>query len=219
MRDETLHYETVEPVLKDILYRLMSCSLFDKFRLVGGTALSLQLGHRISVDIDLFTDVEYGSVDFFEIQSWLRSEFPYCEGDCGENVGFGTYYMVGYNRENCIKLDLYYTDTFIRPTRVVDGIRMATVEEIAAMKLSAVSRGGRKKDFWDIHELHSMMPLSKMFDFYEERYPYESERMEILTRLSDFSQADEEVDPRCLRGEIWQFIKMDILSWVEDFPN
>lgn len=147
MKDDLLHYETVEPILKDILAKLMSCSLFDRFRLVGGTSLSLQLGHRISVDIDLFTDVEYDSIDFLEIQSWLRSTFPYCEGECGENTGFGTYYMIGYDRDKCVKLDLYYTDDFIRPVKVVDNIRMATVEEIAAMKLSAISRGGRKRIF------------------------------------------------------------------------
>lgn len=61
-----------------------------------------------------------------------------------------------------------------------------------------------------------MIPLSKMLDFYEERYPYESERAEVINRLSDFSKADDEVDPRCLKGEIWQFIKMDIIGWIEE---
>ncbi len=216
MSYDRLHYETVEPILKDILYRLMLCPLFDRFRLVGGTALSLQLGHRVSVDIDLFTDAEYGSIDFVAIQSWLRSEFPYCDGECGDNVGFGTYYMIGNSRNECIKLDLYYTDSFIRPLKVVDNIRMAAVEEIAAMKISAVSRGGRKKDFWDIHELHNILPFSNMLDLYEERYPFENERADVIKSFYDFSRADDEVDPRCLKGEIWQFIKMDILEWIEE---
>ena len=59
-----LFYETVSPLLKSILELLMKEDIFKVFRLVGGTALSLQLGHRKSVDIDLFTEAEYGSVDF-----------------------------------------------------------------------------------------------------------------------------------------------------------
>ncbi|MGB3452693.1 MAG: nucleotidyl transferase AbiEii/AbiGii toxin family protein [Moheibacter sp.] len=42
--------------------------------MVGGTALSLQLGHRTSVDIDLFSDLEYGSIDFKVIDTFLKSE-------------------------------------------------------------------------------------------------------------------------------------------------
>ncbi|MCG9898690.1 MAG: nucleotidyl transferase AbiEii/AbiGii toxin family protein [Hydrotalea sp.] len=46
--------------------------IFDPFRLVGGTALSLYFGHRMSVDIDLFTDAPYGTIDFDKIESWLK---------------------------------------------------------------------------------------------------------------------------------------------------
>jgi len=59
-----IHWKTVNGLLRETLLLLMKSKEFDKFRLVGGTALSLQLGHRISVDIDLFTDADYGSIDF-----------------------------------------------------------------------------------------------------------------------------------------------------------
>lgn len=62
---------------KNALIKLMSCEELSQFRLVGGTALSLQLGHRISVDIDLFTDAPYESVDFAKIDSLLNAMFPY----------------------------------------------------------------------------------------------------------------------------------------------
>lgn len=52
----------------------MSNDLFLPFLLVGGISLSLQLGHRMSVDIDLFSDHEYDSIDFQKIQSYLRSQ-------------------------------------------------------------------------------------------------------------------------------------------------
>lgn len=58
-----IHWQTVNELLRETLLLLMQSEEFDSFRLGGGTALSLQLSHRISVDIDLFTDEDYGSID------------------------------------------------------------------------------------------------------------------------------------------------------------
>lgn len=69
--------------------------LFAPFRLVGGTALSLQLGHRMSDDIDLFTDHEYGSIDFDAIDSYLRNQFHYVTPKIPGPMGMGVSYMVG----------------------------------------------------------------------------------------------------------------------------
>jgi hypothetical protein len=66
-----MYWNTVSPLLERVLIDLMTEELFSPFRLVGGTALSLQIGHRESVDIDLFTDADYGSIDFKEIGSFL----------------------------------------------------------------------------------------------------------------------------------------------------
>lgn len=63
MDNKRLHFESVSTLLKESLYILMQEPLFSPFRLVGGTNLSLRYGHRLSVDIDLFTDTEYGSLD------------------------------------------------------------------------------------------------------------------------------------------------------------
>ena len=59
-----IHRNTVSDTLWHTLIELMEWEELKSFQLVGGTALSLQIGHRMSVDIDLFTDVEYGSIDF-----------------------------------------------------------------------------------------------------------------------------------------------------------
>lgn len=63
-----LYLNTVSDLLWNSLKQLMSIKEFDSFRIVGGTSLSLQLGHRESVDIDLFTDAEYGSLDFNKLE-------------------------------------------------------------------------------------------------------------------------------------------------------
>jgi len=59
-----LYWNTVNELLKNSLLTLMKAKELLDFRLVGGTALSLHLGHRMSVDIDLFTDATYKSIDF-----------------------------------------------------------------------------------------------------------------------------------------------------------
>ena len=68
-----LHYETVSKPLLECLQKLMTHAVFNDFVLVGGTALSLQLGHRMSVDIDLFTANAYGSLNLEEIKSALAT--------------------------------------------------------------------------------------------------------------------------------------------------
>lgn len=86
MADNRLHYETVSPLLRNVLHEMMSCEIFAPFLLVGGTALSLQLGHRVSDDIDLFTDAEYGSLGLSGNAIVASgTDFRYCIGDCGTN--------------------------------------------------------------------------------------------------------------------------------------
>ena len=87
MITNSLHYETISPMLKDTLCELMENELFSPFRLVGGTNLSLRYGHRKSVDIDLFTDAEYGSLDFVVFENWLKFRFPYY--DCPDKTSLG----------------------------------------------------------------------------------------------------------------------------------
>ena len=212
MKRNELQYQTVKPILRSTLERLMGMEEFRPFRLVGGTSLSLRYGHRMSDDIDLFTDAEYGSLDFHRLQEILRKEFPYCQGDCGDIVGFGVSYIVGNSKEDCVKLDLFYTDPFIRPMEVFGTIRMAAVEDIVAMKMDVVSRGGRKKDFWDLHMLRNHYSVEQMLSLYEERYPYGATREECVSGLTNFSVADTEPDPICLQDKVWQLIKLEFIE-------
>ena len=212
MKHKELQYRTVKPILRSTLERLMRIDEFRPFRLVGGTSLSLRYGHRISDDIDLFTDAEYGSIDFQLLQEILRREFPYCQGDCGEIVSFGTSYLVGNSKEDNVKLDLFYTDPFIRPMDQIESIRMASLDDIVAMKMDVISRGGRKKDFWDLHILRHKYTIEQMLSLYKERYPYGATDEECIAGLTNFSVADSDPDPTCLLGKIWQLIKLDFVE-------
>lgn len=210
-----LHYNVLTSMLLTVLKSCMSEKIFDSFRLVGGTALSLQRGHRESVDIDLFTDAEYQSIDFDVIDNWLSANYAYMESNNIKPVGMGKSYFVGKSKEDCIKMDLFYTDNFIDKPFIVDGIRLATVEEIIAMKMDVIMRGGRKKDFWDIHELIEDYTIDDMLSLHNKRYPYYHDKALLLTKLTDFKNADDDFDPLCLYGKHWELIKLDILRFAD----
>jgi predicted nucleotidyltransferase component of viral defense system len=183
---------------------------FNPFRLVGGTALSLQLGHRVSVDIDLFTDSDYGSIDFTAIDNLLEKTFSFTEMLYAGNTGFGKSYYIGSSKNEAVKLDIFYTDLFIRPIIEKDFVRMASIEEIAAMKMEVIGNGGRKKDFWDVHELLDYLSPEQMLAFHAERYPYSHSKDALINKLVDFQFADDDLDPICLKGKYWELIKVDI---------
>jgi predicted nucleotidyltransferase component of viral defense system len=207
---DRLYWDTVKPLLKGTLTSLMKSDLFQPFRLVGGTSLSLQLDHRMSDDIDLFTDHPYGSVDFQVIDKFLRESFPYVSDLANALIGIGASYLVGDSKDDVVKLDLYYTDLFIQPPLQIGSHRLATVEEIVAMKIDIVQRKARKKDFWDIHEFLSFFSIAQMIALHEKRYPFSHDETRIRTNFTDFSRADQDFDPICLKGKYWELIKLDI---------
>lgn len=209
-----LHFNTVTPLLKSILEDLMQADPFASFRLVGGTALSLYYGHRMSVDIDLFSDHEYGSLDFKAMDDYLREHYFYVDSMDIAPIGMGKSYYIGRSAEESVKLDLYYTDPFIDDVQLLSGIRLASRAEIAAMKLDVVQRTGRKKDFWDIDQLREDFTIDALFDLHEKRYPYTHDRELLKEKFTDFSQADDDFEPLCLRGRHWELIKLDVMELI-----
>ena len=210
-----LYYNTVNDLLKNSLITLMNAPVFQNFRLVGGTALSLQIGHRESIDIDLFSDAEYGTLNFKEIEDFLRNNFDHVDF-LDVPPAMGKAYFVGNNENSTIKLDIFYTDTFIQPFIEVDGIRMATIEEIIAMKVDVIQRGGRKKDFWDLHNLLDSYSINQMIELHEQRYPYTHDRNLIIQNFISFEQADDDFDPICYKGKYWAFIKEDFEEIIKN---
>jgi len=210
-----LFWNSVTPLLRTVLTKMMEEGPFQQFRLVGGTSLSLQLGHRFSVDIDLFTDAPYDSIDFGVIDNFLADSFTYVSEPKQGIIGIGQSYLVGESEEETVKLDLYYTDTFIQHELVVEPFRLATVEEIIAMKIDIVQRVARKKDFWDLHELLEKYSPSKMIELHKTRYPYNHDEEVIRTNFTNFSMADDDFDPICLKGKHWELIKYDFVQVLQ----
>lgn len=209
----------VSPLLLDILSAIMNDPMFSSFRLVGGTNLALRYKHRESVDIDLFTDAEYGSLNFKSYENWFKSHYPYVESsDTSSKIGMGRMYYVGYNKDEAVKVDLIYeSEPFLFPEDTMNNVRMATAKEIGVMKLDAIFNGGRKKDFWDLHHLlvDEDLSLAELISLHKERFPYQHEHSLMLNQLCNFEKADDEPDPICRLGKHWDMIKLDILDIVD----
>src|SRR5690348_9465418 len=113
-----------------MLEHIMQEPIFKPFRLVGGTSLSLQIGHRKSIDIDLFTDAEYGSIDFTSIDHFFSKHYAYVDTNNVGIIGMGKSYYVGNSADDAIKIDIYYADPFIRPFISEEGLRLCSIEDI-----------------------------------------------------------------------------------------
>ena len=92
---------------------------------------------------------------------------------------------------------------------------MSKIEEIAAMKLDVIGRGGRKKDFWDIHELLEWFSLEKLFELYHERYPYNFTREDLIAGFENYNVADNDFEPICLKIKVWELIKLDLSEAIK----
>lgn len=158
-----LNYNTISEKALEILKFLMSCDTLKNFYLVGGTALSLQWGHRISEDIDMFRFSEE-EVD----GTLILDEVSKFSGDIAE-LGRQNYYLKLLI--DGVKIDLLrYRHPLIAPILEIDGIRMLSPMDIAPMKLLAISNRGAKKDFYDLFFMFQQFSLEEMYSFYEKKF-------------------------------------------------
>ena len=204
-----LHKETVEGKTFELLKQLMEDHELTKFNLVGGTALSLTMGYRMSIDIDLF------SIEPFEIET-LKNHLSLEYGFCAKVAHKST--LLGYIDN--VKLDLLqYPYPLVRELRVVDGIRMYSLEDIAAMKLTAIADSGtRLKDFIDVACLSTYCSLNTMLDAYEFKFP-NTERMRAIRGLSYYEDIQFDVPIIMLTGEwTWDVIAKRLSDMLE-YPS
>lgn len=157
-----LYTETVEASTLDLINRLMSDSNLSEFKLVGGTALALMIGHRISVDIDLFTNESFDANRLADI---LSSTYRISNLEVNKNT------ITCFIED--IKVDcMSHRYPWIKPDVITNGIRMTSLEDIAAMKINAiVQNGSRLKDFIDIYALLEHRNLNQLLLCYEQKYP------------------------------------------------
>jgi Nucleotidyl transferase AbiEii toxin, Type IV TA system len=199
-----LQTHTVVPDLLELLKKIMSEKLFSDFNLVGGTSLALQMGHRNSIDIDLFGNSEIN----FELFIEKLSEY-------GEVKVAQSTKNILITKINNVKVDFVnYKYPLLIDCLFVDNIRMASKTDIAAMKLNAIAGRGSKKDFIDLYYLLNEFSLREILDFYNQKFSDGSEFM-VYKSLSYFEDADNQLNPKMLHSDFdWETCKQKIIEEV-----
>ncbi|WP_296623739.1 nucleotidyl transferase AbiEii/AbiGii toxin family protein [Marivirga sp.] len=209
-----LHLETITGDTLELLKSIANSDLGTETRLVGGTSLALQLGHRISVDLDFFGNI---NLEPFEIEGILN--------DFGETYPLKVSKLIKIYNCNSIKLDLVqYNYPWLEEAIVWDNIKLAGLKDIAAMKIGAITGRGSKKDFIDLYELLKHFSLKQMIEFYKEKYKDGSVYL-ALKSLIYFDDAEEQVkeypdsEPELLYDLSWEEVKSKILKVHQDYMN
>jgi len=176
---------------------------FSGARLVGGTALALQLGHRKSVDLDFFGNIDFGNIDktkVFEKYQQVRTL------KTSENINI--LLIKG------VKVDFVnYSYPWLEDQILEEGIRIAGLKDISAMKLAAITGRGSKKDFVDIYFLLKHFTLKELMAFYNNKYFDGSEYM-VVKSLTYFEDAEQDPMPEMLKDVSWETVKSKIVEEV-----
>jgi len=145
----------------ELLKELTAHPLLSEMRLVGGTALALQYGHRKSVDLDFFGIFKGDGSDFKDMTDSFDSVVRIKETE-----------RIRIYQINGIKVDFvdYSRYGWITPAVEEDGLRLASPIDIAAMKINAIEGRGSRKDFTDIYQLLQHYSLSELLGFYKQKY-------------------------------------------------
>ena len=180
------------------------------FSLVGGTALALRYGHRISIDLDLFVHEKFDhSTIENELQIEFGSDFDYESGH--KKIGIFCYIQK-------IKVDIvYFPHLPIAEIETIDKIRMYSCADIAAMKIQAILGRAQKKDFWDLFELLQHFSLQQIIDWHKQKYPSQMLAISIPNAITYFTEADESKTPVSFKKQTWAGVKKGIQRAVRDY--
>lgn len=204
-----LYTQTVTGTTLELLKRLMTQPELEQFALVGGTNLALRIGHRKSIDLDLFTSEPF---DTQALAASLPIRFPHTEV-----VSMSDIMLFVYIED--IKTDMVALPyPWLEPFEIVQDIRFASLPDIAAMKLSAIARRGVKKDFWDIAALLDHFNLDTMLDFYRAKYR-SHDIFHLLRSLVYFTDAEAQRDPDTLNNTSWKQVKKKVEAAVQQYVD
>lgn len=202
-----LRKETVTPKTLELLINLMEDVNLLDFTLVGGTALALQIAHRDSIDIDLFNQQGF---DVQEMGNYLRGNYKFKQDFSAKNTLKGE--IEG------IKVDLItHSYPNVLESLNVENVRMATLEDISAMKLNAIiGNGSRIKDFVDIAYLSTKLSLRKMVEFYSIKYS-ENNSVMALKALHFHNDINFNEPVHLLKGDFnWDLIVQRLKEMTND---
>ncbi|MBR1474332.1 MAG: nucleotidyl transferase AbiEii/AbiGii toxin family protein [Muribaculaceae bacterium] len=194
-----LQYSTVLPHTLELLKSITDILSVHNYRLVGGTALALQYGHRTSVDLDFFGGAHIDADDLLNLFNSL-----------GETSMVGKSSVMAFYFIDGVKIDVVcYPYEWIDGPVTDKSICLASPVDIAAMKLNAITGRGSRKDFVDLYFLLQHYSLSELLEFYHRKYQGAEEFL-VLKSLNYFVDAEAQPMPRMLVDVEWEEIKRHI---------
>ncbi|MEK6754362.1 MAG: nucleotidyl transferase AbiEii/AbiGii toxin family protein [Chloroflexota bacterium] len=197
------HWKALTPATQDAFHLLEKSAFIKRFYLAGGTGLALHFGHRFSVDLDFFSD-DPTTVGPDE-RSILRDilDDPTLEIIYDKDSTFvATWRGVGVS---FFRLNLY---PLVQPTLLVDDVRLASVEEIGAMKLAALINRGTRKDMVDLYFILQAASLDELFQVAAVKYAkVRSFPVNAVRALSYFDDAESLPMPNMIHKIPWSKIK------------
>lgn len=200
--------QSIEPKTKRVLEKIAKTWIAKDFYLAGGTALTVWLGHRESIDLDWFCREGFSDRKIKEELAKI-GEFKLSGEDKGTIHGELDGVKVTF---------LHYGYKQLFPAAVFEGINLADERDIAAMKIDAVSSRGSKKDFVDLYFLLEKYSLDELLGFFEKKFSgVEYNRLHILKSLVYFENADNDPMPTMLKKIDWDEIKKAIAKKALDF--
>lgn len=202
-----LSVRTILPNTLELLKKLCAQPELKGMRLVGGTALALQYGHRQSIDLDFFGHLQVSMDDIVLMAHRLGNVTI-------TNQSSTILQMV----LNGIKVDVvnYRCYDWIDAPVVEDGITLASPKDIAALKINAIEGRGTRKDFVDIYLLLQHYSLVRILEFYKQKYPEHSEFRAILS-LTYYDDAETQPMPKMLINDTWEQMKSSISAAVKSY--
>jgi Nucleotidyl transferase AbiEii toxin, Type IV TA system len=207
-----LRYDAVPAGTLECVKYLMRVPMLSEAYLVGGTALALYLGHRISIDVDMFLPHGF---DVAELSKEVARYEPFSTSFMETNRARNTLQCTINN----VKTDIItFAYPMIEPVSILDGLRIASIRDIAAMKLSAVVNRGAKKDFWDIHTLLTLFTMDELLDCFRHKFR-QIEVFQVIRALTYFEEADADPDPITLAAVSWKTIQSDIIGAVQRYTR
>lgn len=199
-----LHLRAVESGTLELLKSLMAEPFLANNYLVGGTSLALQMGHRLSIDLDLFTHAPFNGDALLES---FKTKYEVKALTVTDTI----FILV----VNGIKVDcVQFKYPFAFPLIESNGIRLADIRDIAPMKLDAVTKRGSKKDFVDMYYLFKLYSPSQILEWYDQMFKH-STSFHVIRSLTYFEDAEQTEMPVMLDQKLtWEAVKKRMIEIV-----
>jgi len=198
---ESPHWQTISPLMRELLAWIGRQTFATRFYLGGGTALALQMGHRRSIDLDFFSESD--EVHARTRQTLIRA-FSVRQAQIIESVDGNLLLLV-----DGLHIGFFsYGYPLLEPVRMVENIRLASILDLGLMKLDAVIGRGSRKDFYDLYIITRQIPLQNLLHAGERKYPQVRDfQLMALEGILRFDNADRDHQPEMLADLPWENVR------------